>query len=506
LNYLASLGQPGVPGSGDDQFIEPYDVAVDAAGNIYVADHTNHRVQVFDSTYTLTLTLGVTGEFGSDFAHLDDPTAVEVDAEGRIYVADNWGARIQVFDSQGAYLTTLGNSWGSRSGDLRQAQGLALGSDGSLYVADSLNHRIQRFTPGVFCWSQSNLNGFGDPQNWWIAALSEFGGSLYAGVHNLSGTGAQLWKTASGQDWTQVVADGFGDTHNDGISSMAVFQDQLFVGTENFSGTQILKSEDGSTWLPAADQGFGSPASNLRITAMNVYDGSLYAAAGDWMSLTPSGAQVWRTPDGITWTNVITQGFGDANNSVVLVLESIGGFYYAGTRNEVTGGELWRSVTGDPGTWTQANSNGFGDRSNTAVTSLVVFNGMIYAGTRNWDTGAEVWKSSDGLSWTQVVGSGFGGGPVTGWVDSLSVYGGGLVAVLRNYNDGARVMTSLDGLTWRQLNSDGWGDNNNPHTGDGDASVIVFNNHLMIGTGNDASGGEIWSFLGTQVYLPSVSK
>jgi hypothetical protein len=152
------------------------------------------------------------------------------------------------------------------------------------------------------------------------------------------------------------------------------------------------------------------------------------------------------------------------------------------------------------------NSNGFGDSSNTAVTSLVSFNGMIYAGTRNWDTGAEVWKSSDGLSWTQVVSGGFGGGSATGWVDSLSAYNGRLLAVLRNYNDGAKVMASLDGSTWRQLNSDGWGDNNNPYTGDGDASIIVFDNHLVFGTSNTASGAEIWTFLGTQAYLPSVYK
>jgi sugar lactone lactonase YvrE len=506
LNYLTTLGQPGVPGSADNQFNEPFDVSVDAAGNIYVADHTNHRLQVFDNTYALKLTIGVPGVPGTDFAHLDDPTAVELDMQGRIYVADNWGGRIQVFDAAGAYLTTLGGSWGSRSGDLRQAQGLALGSDGSLYIADSLNHRIQRFTPGVFCWSQNNINGFGDPLNWWIAAMTEFNGNLFAGVHNLSGNGAQLWMSAPGQNWTQLVADGFEDDRNYGISSMAVFQGQIFAGTENMSGTQVLKSSDGSNWVPAAEQGFGSPASNLRVTAMNVYDGSLYAAAGNWISLNSDGAQVWRTSDGFTWTNVITQGFDTKNNSVVLALESIGGYFYAGTRNEFTGGELWRSDSGDPGTWVQVNINGFGDSSNTAISSLVAFNGMIYASTRNWDNGAEVWQSSDGLVWTQVASGGFGDGGASGWADSLTVYGGSLVVVLRNYNDGVKVLSTHDGLTWKQLNPDGWGDNNNPHTGDGDASVIIYNNQLMIGTGNVASGAEIWTFLGTQAYLPSVYK
>jgi len=255
------------------------------------------------------------------------------------------------------------------------------------------------------------------------------------------------------------------------------------------------------------EQGFGSPSSNLRTTAMSVYDGSLYAAVGDWMDLiTPLGAQVWRTLDGISFTNVITQGFGDANNSVVLALEPLGGFFYAGTRNEVTGGELWRSESGDPGSWSKVNIDGFGDASNTAVSSLVAFNGKLYAGTRNWDTGAEVWQSPDGLTWTQVVGGGFSGGGASGWVDSLSIYNNSLVAVLRNYNDGAKVFVSRDGLNWQQINMDGWGDNNNPHTGDGAQAVVVYDKHLIIGTGNVASGGEIWSYLGIQSFLPSIYK
>jgi hypothetical protein len=131
---------------------------------------------------------------------------------------------------------------------------------------------------------------------------------------------------------------------------------------------------------------------------------------------------------------------------------------------------------------------------------------MIYASTRNWDNGAEVWKSSDGLVWTQVTGGGFGDGGASGWADSLTAYGGRLVVVVRNYNDGVKVLSTYDGLVWKQLNPDGWGDNNNPHTGDGDASVVIYNNQLMIATGNVASGAEIWTFLGTQAYLPSVYK
>jgi hypothetical protein len=448
----------------------------------------------------------VSGLAGQDFAHLDDPTAVEVDGDGRIYVADNWGGRVQVFDAQGAYLTTLGNSWGSRTGDLRQVQGLALKNDGSLLIADTLNHRLQHFVPGVPGWQQSNLNGFGDPLSWWVAVLTEFNGSLYAGVHHSSGSGAQLWKAGAGQDWSAVMTDGFGELLNAGISSLTQFKGWLYAGTENVAGTQVYRSEDGLVWEGVVTDGFGSQQSNLSTTAMGVFDGQLYAAAGNWLDGAPIGAQLWRSEDGSMWNDVALQGFGNVNNTTILALEAIGGYFYAGTRNEITGGELWRSASGDPDSWSQVNLDGFGEAANTAVVTLVEYNGWVYAGTRNWSSGAQLWRSVDGLSWTKVAGLGFGDGDASGWVDSLTVYNHCLVAVLRNYNDGANVFTSHDGSTWRQVNPDGWGDNNNPHTGSGDGAAALFNGRLFIGTGNVASGGEIWSVWGFSTFLPAVRK
>jgi DNA-binding beta-propeller fold protein YncE len=105
-----------------------------------------------------------------------------------LYITDGGNNRVQVFDSTGAYLTTIGGSWGMRTGQLRGPSGIAIGPDGSLYVADSDNHRIQKFAPGVPGWKQVNINGFGDRTNGNIHALASFGGQLYAGTYNNAGT------------------------------------------------------------------------------------------------------------------------------------------------------------------------------------------------------------------------------------------------------------------------------------------------------------------------------
>jgi hypothetical protein len=68
------------------------------------------------------------------------------------------------------------------------------------------------------------------------------------------------------------------------------------------------------------------------------------------------------------------------------------------------------------------------------------------------------------------------------------------------------VLRSQDCTSWRQINPDGWGDNNNPHTGSGDAATAIFNGRLFIGTGNVANGGEIWSMQGVCSLLPTVYK
>ena len=84
----------GSRGDGDGHFERPSGIAVDGAGNVYVADRDNHRVQVFDGESRFLAKWGTEGSGDSQFI---DPLGIAVDGAGNIYVADTDNNRVQVF-------------------------------------------------------------------------------------------------------------------------------------------------------------------------------------------------------------------------------------------------------------------------------------------------------------------------------------------------------------------------------------------------------------------------
>jgi serpin B len=167
--YLSTLGVSGEFGLDNNHFDYPEGVALDQSGNIYVADTYNHRIQKFSSSGAYLFTLGIPGEFGTDNAHFCYPASVEVDSLGNIHVVDSANNRIQEFSSDGRFMTTLDIKGKSVSDDsnstemsklrylsaekaasdnshLATPQGMAFDSSGNIYVADTYNHRIQKFS------------------------------------------------------------------------------------------------------------------------------------------------------------------------------------------------------------------------------------------------------------------------------------------------------------------------------------------------------------------------
>ncbi len=133
-------------GTTNGRFNDPRGIAVDSTGNVYVVDRGNHRVQKFTSTGTFVTAWGSLGSGNGQFRN---PRGIGIDNNGTLYVADTGNNRIQRFSSTGAYIGKWGTT-GSGNGQFSIPSDVAFGSN-SVYVTDSGNDRVQRFsTSGVF--------------------------------------------------------------------------------------------------------------------------------------------------------------------------------------------------------------------------------------------------------------------------------------------------------------------------------------------------------------------
>src|SRR5919199_1020478 len=130
----------GSGGGGNGQFNVPYGVAVDPAGNVYVADSGNNRIQKFSGSGEFQAAWGSGGGGNGQF---DAPYGVAVDPAGNVYVADSAHDRIQKFSGSGEFQAAWG-SIGEGNGQFNVPYGVAVDPAGNVYVADTLNDRIQK--------------------------------------------------------------------------------------------------------------------------------------------------------------------------------------------------------------------------------------------------------------------------------------------------------------------------------------------------------------------------
>ena len=126
-------------GSETGQFNSPSGIAIDASGNIWVADTYNNRIQQFASDGQFLRALAA--------AALTLPQGLAVDRSGNIWVANTFNHQVDAFAGDGRLLQALG-SLGSGNGQFRYPVGIAADSSGNIWIADSVNNRIQEFSIG----------------------------------------------------------------------------------------------------------------------------------------------------------------------------------------------------------------------------------------------------------------------------------------------------------------------------------------------------------------------
>jgi len=131
-----------------DGMASPGGLAIDTRNRLlYVADIDLDQVLVYDAdTLKLLRKIGTTGHnheltTPGDFSK---PAAVAVDAEGNLYVADTMNNRIEIFDADGQFVSTFGKV-GDGPGYFARPKGVAIDSDGHIWVADGVQDRVQVF-------------------------------------------------------------------------------------------------------------------------------------------------------------------------------------------------------------------------------------------------------------------------------------------------------------------------------------------------------------------------
>jgi uncharacterized protein (TIGR03437 family) len=164
-NGTQGYGGDGAAANGPTcELSNPAAVAVDSAGNLYIADPGNFRVRkVAAGTGVITTVAGngVSGYSGDNgpatSAELFGPSGVAVDSAGNLYIADTNNYRVRKVSTSGVITTVAGNGTPGFSGDggsatsaeLREAYGVAVDSAGNLYIADGHNNVIRKVSGGV---------------------------------------------------------------------------------------------------------------------------------------------------------------------------------------------------------------------------------------------------------------------------------------------------------------------------------------------------------------------
>ncbi|HUA63758.1 MAG TPA: IPT/TIG domain-containing protein [Verrucomicrobiae bacterium] len=212
LTLAAGTGGYGFGGDGGPAagatLNQPYGIAFDSAGALYIADEQNARVRQISNGVITTVAGNGTQSFGGDggpatAASLFMPIGIALDRSGNLYIADQDNSRVREV-SNGIITTVAGNGSETDAGDggpataagLFNPEGVAVDSAGNLYIADSINNVVRKVSGGV-------ITTVGGPLNFPRAVAVDPNGNVYAsGFLN-----EQVFELVNG-NWVAVAGNG----------------------------------------------------------------------------------------------------------------------------------------------------------------------------------------------------------------------------------------------------------------------------------------------------------
>ncbi|MBF2708974.1 T9SS type A sorting domain-containing protein [Flavobacterium soyangense] len=266
-------------------FNNPYGVAVDSAGNVYVADSMNNAVRKITSSGVVT-TLAVSFNY---------PTGVSVDTAGNVYVADYGHNQIQKITSTGIIATFAGNvsnTAGSADGTGYAASfngpaDVAVDSAGNVYVADQSNNKVRKISPA--------------------GVVTTLAGSGVIGAIDGTGTAASFYNPSG------VAVDSAGNVYvadrvNDKIRKITpagvvatLAGDQSNPGSTDGLGTNVSLNEPLDVTVDSAGNVYVADTFNNRIRKISLA-GVVTTLAGSGIAGTADGTGIgasFKTPTGV---------------------------------------------------------------------------------------------------------------------------------------------------------------------------------------------------------------
>ncbi len=344
LTRAAGSGSAGYSGDGGAataaQLAKPMGLAVDPAGNLYIADTNNSVVRKVATTGIITTVAG-TGSAGysgdggrAATAELNRPRGVAVDAAGILYIADTESCVIRQVATDGTISTIAGNNTCGQSGDggpatiaeLSRPWGLALDSAGNLYSANGGSNTVRKVTPaGIITTVAGNgTSGFsGDSGQAVNAQLSspqgvavDTTGNLYIADYD----NERIRKVATNGTISTVAGNGTtGSSGDGGSATSATFNGAYSVAVDGASnpyiadwlnyrirkvahGTITTAAGSGAITGPSVD---GSLAANARLTST---DGVVADAQGNFYVSEGSSSRVRKVALDGTLTTVAGTG------------------------------------------------------------------------------------------------------------------------------------------------------------------------------------------------------